>query len=104
MLFNFEVDQEREEIVTQQWAPDDLLALTVDPIPLKSFNPDASIELWWKDKLRRPNQQPRKAYEKQSGQSSATIDITGDEETPEIELTLDDWDEWIRTDDEEPIE
>ena len=83
---------------------DDLLALTVDPIPLKSFNPDASIELWWKDKLRRPNQQPRKAYEKQSGQSSATIDITGDEETPEIELTLDDWDEWMRTDDEEPIE
>ena len=83
---------------------DDLLALTVDPIPLKSFNPDASIELWWKDKLRRPNQQPRKAYEKRSGQSSATIDITGDEETPEIELTLDDWDKWMRTDDEEPIE
>ncbi len=33
-----------------------------------------------------------------------TIDITGDEETPEIELTLDDWDKWMRTDDEEPIE
>ena len=83
---------------------DDLLALTVDPIPLKSFNPDASLELWWKDKLRHPNQQPRKAYGKQSGQRSATIDITGDEESPEIELTLDDWDEWMRTDDEEPIE
>ena len=33
-----------------------LLTLTVDAIPLKMFNPDASIELWWKDKVRRPNQ------------------------------------------------
>ena len=30
-------------------------------IPIDDFNPDTSIELWWKDKFRRPNQ--RQIYE-----------------------------------------
>ena len=85
---------------------DDLLAINIDAIPLKMFNPDSSIELWWKDKIRRPNQQPRKVYEKKSGQSSTTVDLTADDEMPEIdpELTLDDWDEWMNPHDhDDPI-
>ena len=54
---------------------DDLLTLTA--IPLKMFNPDASIKLWLKDKVRHPNQQPRKPYEKKPGQSSTMVYLTG---------------------------
>ena len=42
---------------------DDLHALNANQIPLEDFNPDASIELWWKDKIRRPNQRQRKDYD-----------------------------------------
>ena len=34
---------------------DDLLTLNTDRVPLKDFNPDKSISLWWSDKVRRPN-------------------------------------------------
>lgn len=87
---------------------DDLLTLNVDAIPLKMFNPDASIELWWKEKVRRPNQQPRKVYEKKAGQSSTMVDLTGGDDMEQVDpqLTLDDWDQWINPcddDDDDPI-
>ena len=41
-------------------ALDDLLAITSKPVPLKEFSPDAAIDLWWKEKVCRPNQKPRK--------------------------------------------
>ena len=40
---------------------DDLLLLSIDGPPLKDFSPDLAIYLWWNDKVRRPNQKPRKA-------------------------------------------
>ena len=43
---------------------DDLLVLNTDRIPLKDFNPDRSITMWWKAKTRRPNQHQRKEYKK----------------------------------------
>ena len=39
-----------------------LLAITSKPIPLKDFSPDDAIDLWWKEKVGRPNQKPRKKY------------------------------------------
>ena len=85
---------------------DDLLILTTDAIPLKMFNLDASIELWWKDKVRHPNQQPRKTSEKMADQSSTMVDLTGGDEVKEMDsqLTLDDWDQWINPrSDDDPI-
>ena len=45
-------------------ALDDLLTITSEPIPLKEFSPDDAIDLWWKEKVRRPNQKPRKKYKR----------------------------------------
>ena len=39
---------------------DDLLMLNTDKVPLSRFNADSAIQLWWKDKTRRPNQTTRK--------------------------------------------
>lgn len=33
---------------------DDLLSLTTADVPLKEFRPDDAIDLWWKDKIRKP--------------------------------------------------
>ena len=41
---------------------DDLLLLTTDSVPLREFCPDEAIDLWWRDKVRRPNQSKRKPY------------------------------------------
>ena len=45
---------------------DDLLLLNTDKVPLTSFVADQAIDLWWTDKIRRPNQRPRKKYKKHS--------------------------------------
>ena len=37
----------------------DLLTITSTHIPLKDFCPDDAIDLWWKEKVCRPNQMPR---------------------------------------------
>ena len=42
---------------------DDLLVLNTDRIPLKDFNPDCSITMWWKA---RPNQHQKKEYKKKT--------------------------------------
>ena len=69
---------------------DDLLVLNTDLIPLKNFNPDPSITMWWKAKTRRPNQRQRKEYKKQSN--------TGDQEDTSAGNLLDDWDEFTKLD------
>lgn len=43
---------------------DDLLMLTSNNVKLKDFNPDAAINLWSRDKIRRPNQKERKKYKR----------------------------------------
>ena len=52
-------------------ALDDLLAITSEPVPLKEFSPDDAIDLWWKEKVRRPNQKPRKKYKRTKRTKSA---------------------------------
>ena len=43
-----------------------LLAITSARVPLREFSPDEAIELWWNDKVRRPNQKPKKPYKKRT--------------------------------------
>ena len=45
---------------------DDLLLLNSTRIPIASFNPDPSINLWWSAKARRPSQKERKEYRPRS--------------------------------------
>ena len=68
---------------------DDLLVLNTDRVALKDFNPDHSISLWWSDKTRRPNQQPRKKDNKDSEEAHSDS---------ENDLILDEWDVWMDSD------
>ena len=45
---------------------DDLLIINVEKVNIADFKADDSIELWWKVKTRRPNQQQGKEYKKSS--------------------------------------
>ena len=75
---------------------DDLLVLNSDRVPLNSFNADHSISLWWSDKVRRPNQRPRKDYAARCSSSTNDIspDDSGEESDAGTEL-LQEWDDWI---------
>ena len=73
---------------------DDLLVLNTDRVPLKDFNPDRSISLWWSDKVRRPNQRPRKQYAARSGQ---TQDDDSEEDSETETEMLREWDEWLES-------
>lgn len=41
---------------------DDLMEINVEGPSLASFSADKAVELWWSDRRRRPNQEPRKEY------------------------------------------
>ena len=75
---------------------DDLLVLNTDLIPLKNFNPDPSITMWWKAKTRQPNQRQRKEYKKKSNTGDQE-DTSADSEEVAGNL-LDDWDEFTKLD------
>ena len=72
----------------------DLLIINVDKVNVEHFQADHSIELWWKAKTRRPNQQPRKTYrKKQSGDHEDTTSSDTDSESGDNHL--EDWDSWM---------
>ena len=90
---------------------DDLLTITSAHIPLKDFCPDDAIDLWWKEKVHRPNQKPRRPYKKRKRYSTSSSAATAST-TEIIELSsstsesssssssdesnlLDNWDDWI---------
>jgi hypothetical protein len=66
---------------------DDLLLLNTPKVPISSFNPDPSIDLWWLDKTRRPSQK-----EKRQGSDHAS---TSQEASPETLRTAEDDDMFI---------
>lgn len=66
---------------------DDLLLLTLNVVPLNKFSPDAAIDLWWKDKQRRSNQQKREKYKRRKTESTS----------PEVGTDSEDWDSWMTT-------
>ena len=87
-------------------ALDDLLMLNTDAIPLSQFNPDRSIDLWWKHTTRRPTQSQRKDYAPRRRTSSAdhsnSSDCTANIEQQQTEETdsserfsMNDWDTWL---------
>jgi len=45
---------------------DDLLSISAANMPLRDFNSNEAIDLWWSDKIRRPNQSARKQYKKRT--------------------------------------
>ena len=75
---------------------DDLLAINVDQVKVDDFQADHSIELWWKAKTRRPNQQARKTYrKKQEDQDASTSTSDTDPVSTESDHILEDWDRWM---------
>ena len=79
---------------------DDLLLLSIDGPPLKDFCPDAAIDLWWKERVRRPHQNPRKKYRKHSSTTPgpSTAESSSSEEELEDEdqtALLTEWDTWM---------
>lgn len=59
---------------------DDLLLLKSSSTPLASFSTDASIDLWWSAKARRPSQKGRKEYRSRSLPSTSQVQDDSDEE------------------------
>ena len=83
---------------------DDLLLLTSDSVPLKDFCPDDAIDLWWRDKVRRPHQSSRKRYKKRTPSSDVAVNESTDSSQCESEEDSDDdtdllgdWDDWMCT-------
>ena len=71
----------------------DLLMLNTDGISMDNFNPDPSIDLWWKAKTRQPDQKKRKKYKKRSaGQTELEIESSDQSDGT---FLLDDWDNWL---------
>ena len=77
------------------WGPTQYASAT----PLKEFCPDAAIDLWWKDKLRRPNQKKRREYMKRTNttaDSSSTSSSESEESDSQTNhLLLTEWDDWM---------
>ena len=79
---------------------DDLLLLNSTRIPIASFDPDPSIDLWWSAKARRP-QKERKEYRPRSSDlpgPSTSHDIQQEDSESEAEDMLECWDELIDND------
>ncbi len=86
-------------------ALDDLLIVSTDNVPLKDFSPDHAIDLWWKDRVRRPSQKPRRQYTKrgttETGDGVASQEPPQSDSESDTEITsniLDDWDDWMDSD------
>ena len=83
----------------------DLLQLTTDSVPLREFCPNEAMDLWWKDKVCRPNQSKRKQYKKRTHSlptDESAVSSSESETEPESEEDseaqpdlLADWDEWM---------
>ena len=71
---------------------DDLLIINVEKVNIADFKADDSIELWWKAKTRRPNQQQRKDYKKKQREIQDNSDTDSDLSDTNI---LEDWDNWM---------
>jgi len=71
----------------------DLLMLNTDGVSMDNFNPDSSIDLWWKAKTRRPDQKKRKKYKKRTT-SQAEVETESSDQSDDTFL-LDDWDNWL---------
>ena len=67
---------------------DDLMEINVEGPTPENFSADNTVQLWWADRIRRPNQGTRKEYRPRA--TDNTVSESSDSE-PE-EFALDDWD------------
>ena len=75
---------------------DDLLAINVEKVCVEDFNPDDSIDIWWKAKVRRPNQKERKEYRKSvSAAMTTSCDMDDDSDSSDSTTDMLDWDCWL---------
>ena len=83
-FYQMNVIKTKKRSLLSNEALDDLLTLASAKVPLKDFCPDDAIDLWRKDKLRRPNQKQRKPYKKRGKRTKtakhteATAKVSGD--------------------------
>ena len=76
---------------------DDLLMVSTMTTPLKDFDPDNAIDLWWGDKVRRPTQKKKQCNDDQPCSSTVQPDLESESETESLQL-LDNWDNWMESD------
>ena len=76
---------------------DDLLMVSTMTTPLKDFDPDSAIDLWWSDKVRRPTQKKKQCNDDQPCSSTVQPDLESESETESLQL-LDNWDNWMESD------
>ena len=77
---------------------DDLLVINVEKVSVEDFNPDDSIEIWWKAKTQRPNQERKKYRKNETHVSAATTtscDMDGSDSSDSSQVDLLDWDCWL---------
>ena len=77
---------------------DDLLVINVEKVSVEDFNPDDSIEIWWKPKTRRPNQERKKYRKNETCVSAATTtscDMDDSDPSDSSQEDLLDWDCWL---------
>jgi len=95
---------------------DDLLSISSANLPLSEFDPNEAINLWWNEKIRRPNHSARKPYKKHKTRSTASCSSSSlstsssssvivcdsdsttsesDSEPVASKSLLDCWDDWI---------
>ena len=80
----------------------DLLLLSVDGVPLSSFNSDIAIDLWLSGKQWRPSQQKRKPHKRATRPNNTTKNSSHSEEDGKDHSDSDidsgllcDWDSWM---------
>ena len=79
----------------------DLLTISMNTDSLDCFDPDPAIDLWWNDKVRRPNPKVRKPYQKRQRQSSSSFEPESSSDSDEPTPLLDTWDEWMESSESE---
>ena len=78
---------------------DDLLETFVEGPPLDCFSANSAVDLWWSSccTTRKVNQGPRKPHRPRSDKSSSSTASQTESESEEVQLAVDDWDNWLGT-------
>ena len=85
----------------------DLLDIKEEGPSLTNFNAEKAVSMWWGacKTSRRDSQAPRKEYRPREKEQSETLTETSSDTQEEQAITLEDWDDWFQSyDDEETTE
>ena len=76
---------------------DDLLEINCDAVSVADYIPDKAIQLWWDDKVRRPNQKPRKKYRRHDTGANETESQSESDDDDDDTDWLEEWDNLIES-------